>query len=176
MNLEDKIKQKYGTDTGFTVPEGYFEQAFSEIASKLPEHPGRQVPPQLSRWQRLKPYVYLAAMFAGIWCTMKMVTMISNSPQQEVSLDNPPTLVAEAMSNPEVVAQMTSAPSPMIVEDGSAEEVPAAATETVEIADAETDNAVNYEYADFIDVADIDLNQLQAALDSEEGPEEYYYN
>ncbi len=79
MKAEDKIRQRYGSDTGFSVPDGYFDQVFAKIGSELPE---RETPPvvKMTRWQRMKPYVYLAAMFAGIWCTMKMVTMIQSAP------------------------------------------------------------------------------------------------
>lgn len=95
MNSEDKIKAKFGTKTGFTVPDNYFEDIYKRIETNLPPLPAYPKPQKLSRWQRVKPYVYLAAMFAGIWCMMKMFnTMTSNT---NVSLDNPPALVAQAM-------------------------------------------------------------------------------
>ena len=37
MKAEDKIRQRYGSDTGFSVPDGYFDQVFAKIGSELPE-------------------------------------------------------------------------------------------------------------------------------------------
>ncbi|MCM1319192.1 MAG: hypothetical protein NC217_02285 [Muribaculaceae bacterium] len=175
MKAEDKLKQKYGSDPGFRVPEDYFDTVFVKISSELPEYPEAQTIKTLSRWQRIKPYVYLAAMFAGIWCTMKMVNMMSNS-QQEVSLDNPPAIVAQAMDSPEVLAQVTSQPSVMVIDDFEEDldmfEDDAAVSG--DVADENAQEALNFQnsYDTFINVDDIDLGELQAAL--EEDDDEYY--
>lgn len=178
MKEEDKLKHRYGTDTGFRVPEGYFDHVFSEIEAKLPEHPGLKPAAPLSRWQRLKPYVYLAAMFGGIWCTMKMVSMMSETGSEPVSLDNPPELIAQAMSNPEVVSQVCSSPSVMVIEDEVFEE-DAPVTEAFDTGSGEEaadEEAIPTEdYSDFVNVADIDLGQLQAALDTDDTADDYYY-
>lgn len=98
MKAEDKIRERYGTDPGFKVPEGYFDNIYAKIATELPaKDPVVQKP--LTMWQRVRPYVYLAAMFAGIWCMMKMFHMMTVAP--DISLENVPELVAEAMSKPE---------------------------------------------------------------------------
>lgn len=96
MNKEEKLKVKIGTETGFKVPDGYFDEVFSKIAASLPEQTIEK-PKPLTKWQRMKPYVYMAAMFAGIWCMMKMFH--SMTIQLGVSLENPPAVIAEAMSN-----------------------------------------------------------------------------
>ncbi len=44
---------------------------------RLPAYPEKPKVPELSRWQRLRPYVYLAAMFCGIWCMMKIFSDVS---------------------------------------------------------------------------------------------------
>ncbi len=36
MRQEDILKEKYGTDAGFRVPDGYFDNLNSAIMSKLP--------------------------------------------------------------------------------------------------------------------------------------------
>ena len=100
MKAEDKIRERYGTDPGFKVPEGYFDNIYAKIASDLPVKESVIQKP-LTTWQRVRPYVYLAAMFAGIWCMMKMIHMMTIAP--DVSLENPPALIAEAMSEPENV-------------------------------------------------------------------------
>lgn len=177
MKEDDKLKNKFGTDSGFRVPEGYFDRVFSEIETKLPEHPGLKAPAPLSRWQRMKPYVYLAAMFGGIWCTMKMVSMMSNTQPEEVSLDNPPEMIAKAMSTPEVVSQVYSAPTVMVIEDEVYDEAPTdPQTEDTESAEPESAAAeTTDEYSDFISVSDIDLGELQAALDAEDSADDEYY-
>ena len=161
MKAEDKIRQRYGSDTGFSVPDGYFDQVFAKIGSELPE---RETPPvvKMTRWQRMKPYVYLAAMFAGIWCTMKMVTMIQSAPAgTEVSLDNPPAMIAQAMSSPEVATPLVGS------DNGDVPQVPEVSEEDLDEVIMEYTNAA-------VDAGDIDINQLQAALDADTS-EEFYY-
>ena len=71
MKREDDILKKIGRESGYKVPEGYFEQFVSRMNAELPE---RKLPEPVhpSLWQRLKPYVYMAAMFAGIWLMVKV--------------------------------------------------------------------------------------------------------
>ncbi|MCM1004774.1 MAG: hypothetical protein NC402_00575 [Prevotella sp.] len=182
MKEEDKLKNKYGTQTGFSVPDGYFDTVFAKIDSDLPEYPKAQTVKSLSRWQRVKPYVYLAAMFGGIWCTMKMVNMMSNSQTEPVSLENPPAQIAQAMESPEVLAQVYSEPSVMVIDDFESTEIDDIAAESEQTADNqqqtdETVDEINATAGDeyFINVDDIDLNQLQAALYSEDSDDDEYY-
>lgn len=93
MRFEDKLKERIGTDPGFRLPEGSLEALYAQVSESLPERKERKAP-KLTMWQKVKPYVYLAAMFAGIWCTMKMFHLASSP---EISLDNPPAMVAEAV-------------------------------------------------------------------------------
>lgn len=91
---EHDILEKVGGKTGFTVPPNYFDNVRNRIMEKLPEYQV-QKQPELTLWQRVKPYFYMAAMFAGIWCMMKMFHLISST---DLSLDNPPEAVAMAMA------------------------------------------------------------------------------
>lgn len=100
MLLEDKIKQKYGTDSGMSVPDGYFEQFYATMPSKLPPYPEKEVAHRLSLWKRVQPYVYMAAMFAGIWLMMKVFHNVSSD--NGMNLDNPPEMVAAAMADTDV--------------------------------------------------------------------------
>lgn len=97
FDKEGKLKQTVGNRVPFKVPDGYFEEVQLRIMSSLPEYPAEPVAPKLSVWHKVKPYVYLAAMFAGIWCMMKMFYMMSTSDQ--VSLDSPPQAVVLAMAD-----------------------------------------------------------------------------
>lgn len=66
MKEEDKILKKVGKDNPFTVPEGYFENLTSQVMSKLPEQEKTDFQiKQPTRWERIKPWTYMAAMFAG---------------------------------------------------------------------------------------------------------------
>lgn len=175
MKEEDKLRQKFGSDTGFRVPEGYFDSVFDRISAELPKYTEAQTVKSLSRWQRIKPYVYLAAMFGGIWCTMKMVNHVSSASQQEVSLDNPPAMVAQAMQSPEVLAQSVGQPSVMVVEDYDGEDLDMFEEDTnpsgEEVSKAD-ELEVADPYSEFMDIDDINLGELQAAL--QEDDEDYY--
>lgn len=81
-NQEPKLKQldRPGHPDGMTVPEGYFEQFAEQMSSMLPTNNLEMQPiieqKPRTRWQQLRSFVYMAAMFAGIWCMMKMFTMM----------------------------------------------------------------------------------------------------
>lgn len=103
--LQDKVLDRPGHPDGTRVPEGYFETFVLDMASRLPENdlerqPAVQLQP-LTRWQRVRPYVYMAAMFAGIWCMMKMFSLMRDT-GNELMLDRNPTLTA-ALSNDDFV-------------------------------------------------------------------------
>ena len=82
---------------GMTVPEGYFEDFAVKMAGRLPFREELDVAeshrkaPRNQRWLRVRPYVYMAAMFAGAWCLIKMFSLMSPAPQ-EVSISNYPAL------------------------------------------------------------------------------------
>lgn len=84
-NQEPKLKNlnRPGHPDGMTVPEGYFEQFAEKMSAMLPPNdlemqPVMEQKPR-TRWQQLRPFVYMAAMFAGIWCMMKMFTMMQTT-------------------------------------------------------------------------------------------------
>ena len=64
------ILTKLGKDPGFKVPEHYFDDFNKRMAESLPEVKITPVDARPSMWVRVRPYVYMAAMFAGIWCMM----------------------------------------------------------------------------------------------------------
>ncbi len=66
------ILTKLGKDPGFKVPEHYFDDFNKRMAESLPEVKITPVDARPSMWVRVRPYVYMAAMFAGIWCMMKV--------------------------------------------------------------------------------------------------------
>lgn len=86
LKSEPKYKKldRPGHPDGMTVPEGYFEKFAASMADKLPlndleQQPAEELKPRTT-WMKLRPFIYMAAMFAGIWCTMKMFTMLQHAP------------------------------------------------------------------------------------------------
>lgn len=98
MHTEKDLLNKYGRDTGMSVPEGYFESLQKKIIADLPEAPvpERQLHVEMTRWQRIKPYVYLAAMFVGIWLMMNIFHRVSSL--AGFDMNNVPESVSLAMA------------------------------------------------------------------------------
>lgn len=64
--------------TGMTVPEGYFKSFADKVMAQIPQEKPKVVEmPRHTFWQTVRPYVYMAAMFAGIWLMMNMFTLFS---------------------------------------------------------------------------------------------------
>lgn len=103
MDKHNGILDKIDRNDGMTVPNGYFDEFKQHMAESLPDrpelNPGVLAAPRTT-WQKLRPYVYLAAMFAGIWCMLQMFTMLADTSQ--TTLDNNP-VIAEALSNDDFV-------------------------------------------------------------------------
>ena len=80
MGKEDNILRKVGTRNPFRVPDHYFEDFTQELMSKLPEKELQPLLPEPTLWQRVKPWVYMTAMFVGI---MLSVRVFVGEPQKE---------------------------------------------------------------------------------------------
>lgn len=103
-NILDEISSK---GEGMTVPENYFENFALQMAGKLPYREVLDKPevaaaaPKNSRWMRLRPYVYMAAMFAGAWCLLKMFSLMTADPY-DTNINNYPVL-SNALENEQFV-------------------------------------------------------------------------
>ncbi len=88
---------------GLGVPDGYFESFADHMASILPEREAEKAPEVVKRglWATVRPYVYMAAMFAGIWLMLHMFTMLSGDGRLKPMDSNP--VLAEALSNEDFV-------------------------------------------------------------------------
>lgn len=142
MSKEDRIREILGSDGGLKVPEGFFETRFKEICDNLPEYPASPVEERLSTWHRVRPYLYMAAMFAGIWLMMQMFHNVST---RSLSLDNIPDNIAVAM-------QQTSEP------DFSIETSSQSAVEDFELVSEASSDYRNID--DFIDDFGYDLSPV----------------
>lgn len=75
MKEEDKLLKKAGTENPFTVPENYFESLIPEVMSKLPEHTPVVKRKSVTTWMKIKPWAYMAAMFAGAALIIKIASI-----------------------------------------------------------------------------------------------------
>lgn len=84
---ESQILDKLGRDAGFRVPEGYFDDFAERMTNMLPEVEITEVDVKPTLWVTIRPYVYMAAMFAGVWCMMKVFNVFNQniSAEQRVS-------------------------------------------------------------------------------------------
>ena len=80
MGKEDNILRKVGTGNPFRVPEHYFDNFTEELMGKLPEKEPLPFSTEPTLWERVKPWVYMAAMFCGI---MLSVRIFVSEPQKD---------------------------------------------------------------------------------------------
>ena len=79
MSDKKDILDKVDRKSGMTVPENYFADFAEKMMQSLPEKEETIITKPLTRWQKVRPYMYLAAMFAGIWCMVKMVDLMGSN-------------------------------------------------------------------------------------------------
>lgn len=66
MKEEDTLLKKIGKENSFKVPDGYFANLTSEVMNRLPaEETNIIAESPVSMWTKVKPLLYLAAMFVG---------------------------------------------------------------------------------------------------------------
>ena len=67
MKDEQKLMQQFGKKQPFSTPEGYFECFHEQLMSRLPEAEPTMAPTvKITLMTRIKPWIYMAAMFMGI--------------------------------------------------------------------------------------------------------------
>lgn len=94
MSKDKDILGKVNRREGMTVPEGYFDDFTAKMISSLPEkQKAAEISERQRLWFRVRPYAYMAAMFAGIFCMMKMFDMM-RSPSADLNIDNYPAVTA----------------------------------------------------------------------------------
>lgn len=72
MGKEDNILRKAGTSNPFRVPDHYFENFTQELMNKLPEKEPMPLMSEPTLWERVKPWLYMTAMFCGIMLSVKI--------------------------------------------------------------------------------------------------------
>ena len=92
----DNINRK----SGMNVPDGYFESLHDRVMQNLPE---KEIiverPAPISFWTMAKPWVYMAAMFAGIALMFKVFTWtsgdFSNSQMSAMAIENDAEIIED---------------------------------------------------------------------------------
>ena len=65
MKEEKELLARCGKENPFKTPEGYFEHFHEEMMTRLPKPEVVAAPRQVSLMERIKPLLYMAAMFAS---------------------------------------------------------------------------------------------------------------
>ena len=80
----------------FTVPEGYFENLTQNIMASLPEQESIYSSKiTVTPWMRIRPYLYAAAAFAGIFFCIKAAIGINSRNNAEVALTEETTIYSD---------------------------------------------------------------------------------
>ena len=74
MKEDTELKNRLGKKNPFKVPEGYFENVVPEIMKQLPEAEVQESA-EITMWERVKPWVYMVAMFCGLMFGLRVMMM-----------------------------------------------------------------------------------------------------
>lgn len=72
MKEDTELKNRIGKENPFKVPEGYFENIVPEIMKQLPEAEVQEEV-EVTMWERMKPWVYMVAMFCGLMFGLRVM-------------------------------------------------------------------------------------------------------
>ncbi|AVM53508.1 hypothetical protein JN06_00739 [Bacteroides zoogleoformans] len=88
MKEEGKMLKKTGRENPFRVPEGYFERLSSEVMDRLPEKEKQAVTQrEPTKWERVRPWLYMAAMFIGAALIIRVGSSYRTSPVEHMAAD-----------------------------------------------------------------------------------------
>ena len=102
FSLNDDSSPVKRVGDGLKVPDGYFESFAARMADALPRRDEFENPVVLQKptlWTRVRPYAYMAAMFAGVWLMLHLFTVLSTAnPDGDLSIEKNSDL-AKAVEN-----------------------------------------------------------------------------
>lgn len=98
MKEEENLRKRLGEENPFRVPEGYFDRMAAEVMERLPAKKTPEEQP-VSMWVRLKPLLYMAAMFVGAALIIRVASSDHKSiaPVQGAAKDADTELVSDEM-------------------------------------------------------------------------------
>ena len=91
-----ELQKKYGKQNPFTVPEGYFEHFTENLMERLPEKEVKALP-EIKLWDRVKPWIYMAAMFVGLMFTVRAFVGTTQSADDSDNLTDMPDEYIESI-------------------------------------------------------------------------------
>lgn len=74
MKEDTELKNRIGKENPFKVPEGYFDSIVPEIMKQLPEAEVQENA-EITLWEKVKPWVYMVAMFCGLMFGLRVMMM-----------------------------------------------------------------------------------------------------
>lgn len=97
MDNSTDILDKSRTTNPFVVPEGYFDHLPADIMQRVDALNVEQTLEikNFSTWDRMKPYIYLAAMFVGFMCMFSMFDNLFPAQEAEAVADIESVLAAD---------------------------------------------------------------------------------
>ena len=72
MGKENNILKRVDKRNPFLVPDDYFRNFTQELMNNLPEKDSILTMSEPTLWQRVKPWLYMAAMFVGIMLSVRL--------------------------------------------------------------------------------------------------------
>ena len=83
METKKQTLADISKEVPFKVPENYFAQFNESIMAKLPEKEAPVIR-KITLWEKSKPFVYMAAMFLGLFFTIKiLITSTDPNPSNQ---------------------------------------------------------------------------------------------
>ena len=79
MEANDKNLKDMRKGNPFRVPDGYFEGLTDRMMEQLPDEMPQFAEVKVTMWDRIRPILYLAAMFAGLGLFFKAIAFFDNS-------------------------------------------------------------------------------------------------
>ncbi len=95
MKTNIKKLEEIRKENPFKVPENYFEHFNREIMNCLPEK-DFVAPRTVSLWDKVKPWVYMAAMFLGLYFTIQFLTTKTGTQQNPAAALQQPLIAPQA--------------------------------------------------------------------------------
>lgn len=83
MKSEDYNLNNIPKENPFRVPEGYMEGLTARIMKQIPKEEPQIEHPDVSLMDKIRPILYLAAMFAGLGLFFKAIAYFDNNPNNE---------------------------------------------------------------------------------------------
>lgn len=83
MKSEDYNLNNIPKENPFRVPEDYMEGLTARIMKQIPKEVPQVEHPDVSLMDKIRPILYLAAMFAGLGLFFKAIAYFDNSPNNE---------------------------------------------------------------------------------------------